>query len=642
MCGIAGIISTASFDGRLLKEMSALLRHRGPDDEGFALLDEHHKWQSFGGSDTAGELHHLPRLADQQPVTMGFVHRRLSIIDLSVHGHQPVISADGHQVMVFNGEIYNYVELRKEMQESGFTFHTDAEAEVVYRAIRCWGTKAFARFRGMWAIAFADTQINQLWLSRDRFGIKPLYYTELNGKLAFASEIKALIKTGLVPPEVSREKLFEYLTFGSLSKLYDEPFTHLKSVAPGSWTSVDLKTLRTRSERYYHLENAVEEAKQNRPDRHAFAACFEEAVGLHLRSDVPVGACLSGGLDSSAIVAACSQRMGAGPFPTFTAAFPGNAVDESHYAKMVAESFDNVQPHFITPTAEELVASLDEMIFAQDLPVGSTSVFAQWSVMKLAHSHGIKVLLDGQGADETLGGYYHFAGLRLIGLLRRGKFAAFVREYQQIKTRFTPAVNTALARTAYYYLPESLQRKLRTNQRLGARFIDPEYLKKWKMTVPARGGKDFESHAMRSIEYGLYELLRYEDRNSMAFGMESRVPFLDHKLVELVLALPESEKLHTGWTKFPVRHYLSGKVPDAITWRVDKLGFVTPQQDWKAQLTPTLRSYLENYNYPPELNAAYFKTLAHSDLSNNAHLSEFWRAYSVLRWMEVFGVEVGV
>lgn len=638
MCGIAGIVSRTSFDCRLLEQMSSILRHRGPDDEGLAVLEDR-KWQAFGGDDTVSELT-LPRFSSGQQASVGFVHRRLSILDLSVQGHQPMISSSGKQTMVFNGEIYNYLELRKELQSAGFHFQSESDTEVVFVAIQHWGTAAFSRFRGMWAIAFADSEQNQLILSRDRFGIKPLYFTEYNGKLAFASEIKALLKTNLMPAQVKREKLFEYLAFGSPSKAFDEPFAHLKSVEPGTFLTVDLDSLQTTFSRFYDIGTAVSVAKQNRPDRETFAACFEESIDLHLRSDVPVGACLSGGLDSSAIVAACSQRMGAGSFETFTAAFPGNAVDESHFAKMVAGSYGNVRPHFITPKAEELVASLDDLIFTQDLPVGSTSVFAQWSVMKLAHEHGIKVLMDGQGADETLGGYYNFAGLRLIGLLRSGRFGAFVKEYRNIQQRFTPAVNMALARAAYYYLPKNLQRQLRSNQRLGSRFIAPEYLKKWEMTVPARGGKDFESHALLSLQYGLYELLRYEDRNSMAFGIESRVPFLDHQLVELILALPESEKLHQGWTKYPVRHYLNHKVPDAITWRVDKLGFVTPQQDWKAQLAPALRSYLENYNYPPELNAAYFKSLAHADLSNNAHLSEFWRAYSVLRWMEVFGVEV--
>lgn len=640
MCGIAGIIGQTPVEAELLAKMSRSIRHRGPDDEGFALATDECRWAPFSGDDTVPELQ-LPKLEQNKSFRIGLVHRRLSILDLSPLGHQPMLSDDGQRALVFNGEIYNYQELRTELQAAGRTFRSPGDTEVVLAALEHWGTEAFKRFRGMWALAWVNLTKREMILSRDRFGIKPLYWCRHGGKFSFASEIKALLAAGVLPPKVQRERLFEYLAFGTLAQPYAEPYTHLESVSPGTFLTVNTDTLVSSETRYYDLEAAVQETKKQRPGWADFAPAFEESVRLHLRSDVPVGACLSGGLDSSAIVAACAGQMEGAEFHTYTAAFPGQSVDESHFAKQVADCYLNVQPHFTTPRAEDLVASLNDLIYTQDLPVGSTSVFAQWAVMQRAHADGITVLLDGQGADETLGGYYPFAGLRLIGLLRRGRLGGIVANYRHIRERFTPNVTTALARAGYYYLPESAQRMLRRRQRLGTRFIADDYARHWQMPIPDRGGRDFESHGLRSLQFGLYELLRYEDRNSMAFGIESRVPFLDHPLVELILALPEADKLHEGWTKYPVRRYLQGKVPDAITWRVDKLGFVTPQQDWKAQLAPALRTYLDQYDYPPELHADYFRSLARTDLSHATHLSEFWRAYSVLRWLEVFGVEMG-
>jgi len=639
MCGIAGIVAQQVFDCRLLQQMGDTLRHRGPDDEGFAIVGENAQLLAHRGKETVSELARLPRFTDGQQCRIGLVHRRLSILDLSELGHQPVLSADGQRALVFNGEIYNYKELRAELISKKIEFQSDSDTEVVFHALAHWGTSAFERFRGMWALAWLDMEKRELILSRDRFGIKPLYFSDFNGKLAFASEIKALLETGLMPPKVERDKLFEYLAFGALSRPFDEPYTHLKSVEPGTFLTVDIESSRRTATRYYHIEARVAEAKQNLPDAESFAKAFEESIKLHLRSDVPVGACLSGGLDSSAIVAAAAGQHPDQPFHTFTAAFPGNAVDESQYAKMVTDQFPNIQPHLVYPQAEGFSEDLDRLIHAQDLPMGSTSVFAQWEVMKLAHSRGMKVLLDGQGADEILGGYYNFAGLRLIGLLRRFQPGAFLREYRALKENFTPKINTAIGRAGYYYLPEWMQRRVRSQTRQGSHLIAPEYFKNWDMPVPARGGRDFESHALLSLQYGLYELLRYEDRNSMAFSIESRVPFLDHPLVECILAMPESEKMNNGWTKYPVRRYLQNRVPGAITWRKDKLGFVTPQSDWKNQLAPKLSEYLKHFDYPEELNASYFQSLAQQTLTDNTHLSEFWRAYSVLRWMEGNGVE---
>ncbi len=641
MCGIAGIVAPQGVRSELAVTMANAIRHRGPDDEGYVVLTADRQLKSFKGNDTHPSLVGLSFIDESENTQCVLAHRRLSILDLSVAGHQPLLSADGRHALVYNGEIYNHVALRRLLEEKGHHFTSDCDTEVVLRALMEWGEEAVTRFRGMWAFAWLNLENQSLLLSRDRFGIKPLYYSDYGGKLSFASEIKALLAAGLLPRVIKRNRLFEYLALGAMYEPYEEPFASLKSVAPGTHVKVGLADLRLEIKPYYNLEHEVELCAQNPGTAADFGAWLEESVQLHMGADVEVGTCLSGGLDSSAIVAASAKIPELSSMRAFTAVFPGYAEDEGRYARMVCDSFPVVQSVEILPTAQGLLADLDRMIYHQDLPIGSTSVFAQWEVMKQAGKSGVKVLLDGQGADEVLGGYLQFAGLRLLGLLKRGRFKTFRREYAWLRNRLTPKMLKTIARAAYYHLPENMQRRIRRQQRVGSHLIAPEWRKQWNMAEPDRGGRDFTAHSLRSMRYGLYELLRYEDRNSMAFGIESRVPFLDHHLVARSIALPEEQKMFEGWSKYPVRHYLNGKVPNDVTWRTDKKGFVTPQMQWKEQLAPHIQRYLAQCDFPAELNADYFRQLAARPVQSPAHLSEFWRAYSVLRWMESNNLAVG-
>lgn len=351
-----------------------------------------------------------------------------------------------------------------------------------------------------------------------------------------------------------------------------------------------------------------------------------------------VGSCLSGGLDSSAIVYSASQQLKEVPLKTITAAYQNKIIDESEYAKMVANDLKNVKDIYTYPDAKTLVADMDKMIYAQDLPIGSTSIFAQWEVMKCAGQHQIKVLLDGQGADEVLGGYYNFAGIHLIELLKKFKFNRFFKEYFQLKQNFTPEIKNAVLRAAYYYLPYHLQKQLRAKERLSFNFIDADKINELDLIIPKRGGKTYNEHATLSVKFGMYELLRYEDRNSMAFSIESRVPFLDHRLVAFMRGLPNEQKIHQGWTKYILRKMLNDKLNDKVVWRKDKKGFVTPQQEWKNELMNNLVTELKESEMPSIMNKDYVLQLCNKDLSNASHLSEFWRAYSVVKWYNVFNL----
>jgi len=639
MCGIAGIYNSHGIELKEVHSLSKILKHRGPDDEGFYIANKEFA-QTCRGNDTISELQELKHLSEFNiQANLALVHRRLSILDVSELGHQPYVSDDENYVLIFNGEVYNYKEIRKKLQQKGHSFKSDSDTEVVLKSFMEWGNTCVSRFVGMWAFTIYNKRENTLTLSRDRYGIKPLYYFHNNDCFAFASEIKALLKLKDIDKSLSDENLGSYLAFGTTSNPYQNLFQNILDVDPGCNYIYNLSTQNIVKENYFSVEDQLPE---NRNSAHSnnlkFEELFNQSMGLHLRSDVEVGSCLSGGLDSSAIVYSASQQLVGKSLKTFTAAFQNKSVDESDYAKLVANQLTNVKDIYTYPTAKTLVADMDKMMYHQDLPIGSTSIFAQWEVMKCVNQNQVKVLLDGQGADEVLGGYYNFAGIHLIELLKSLKFVRFLREYNQLKRNFTPQMKNAVLRAAYYYLPQKLQQKLRAKERLSYNFIKSEKLNELGLEIPKRGGKTFEEHVNLSIQYGMYELLRYEDRNSMAFSVESRVPFLDHRLVDFVRGLPNNQKINGGWTKYVLRKMLDKKLDDKVVWRKDKKGFVTPQQDWKNELMTSLTTELKDSDMPSLMDREYVLKLCDRDFSNASHLSEFWRAYSVVKWYNIFNL----
>lgn len=621
MCGIAGIVSKEQHSVDLLSKCSDLLKHRGPDDEGFIILENHH-FSHYSGTESQVEL--APLSGDFQ---VGLIHRRLSILDLSSAGHQPMVAGNARYAITYNGEIYNYKEIRKELEAEGTTFQSDTDTEVILAAFIKWGDACQEKFIGMWAFGILDSKENTLFLSRDRFGIKPLYYSLLESTFAFASEIKPLLETGMASRKVTKEKLAEYLSFGTLSESQENLFLDIIDFPPAHGGVFDLGTMKLSTKCYYEMPSD--------PNTRSFDEVFNESIRYHLRSDVPVGCCLSGGLDSTAIVTALDGQ--ASKVDSYTASFPGTDVDEKQYVDIVK---GDIEKHFCFPTSLELLKEVDQMIYHQELPIGSSSIFAQWSVMKSASENGTKVLLDGQGADEIFGGYYNFAGIFVLELMKKGKAAASKKAYDDLKKNFTSNMKNATARAGYYFLPKAAQRLLRKKTRLGMSFIHPnfEYLLKG-IKIPERGGKTMREHSELSLEFGMYDLLRYEDRNSMAFSIESRVPFLDHRVVEFALNMPITDKIVEGWTKYPIRKYLEGKQPEELVYRKDKIGFATPQQEWKNDLAEEMKSYFKA-NMPDFFNQEYILEICEKEELSNSHLSEFFRLYSILKWIEIFQVEI--
>lgn len=632
MCGIAGIVDETGVSVAEILTMSKTLRHRGPDDEGFLLANET-TVLTARGNDTIKALENVTHLDEINfDATLLLLHRRLSVVDVSENGHQPMCSNNKNYAIVFNGEIYNHKEIRTQLQQKGYVFNSTSDTEVVLNAFIEWGIACVNQFVGMWAFAIYQHKEQKITFSRDRFGIKPLYIYKKAHFFAFASEIKALLILKKVDKNISNQHLGSYLAYGTTQHPYQNLYENIIDAEPGCNYELDLNTLDLKKQTYFSLSTPIEQAIDSNNLTQQFEELFANSIALHLQADVEIGSCLSGGLDSSAIVYYAAKQLGAKKLTTFTAAYNDKNVDESNFAKMVANNQKNISDHYTYPSSATFINDLDKLIYHQDLPIGSTSIFAQWEVMKFANQHQIKVLLDGQGADELLGGYYNFAGLQLIELLKKMKFISFFKQYQLLKNNFTPAIKTAVLRAAYYYLPEKSQQKLRASERHSFAFIKNDALPLLQLDVPKRGGKTFSEHSDLSMQFGMYELLRYEDRNSMAFSIESRVPFLDHRLVNFIRALPTHQKINNGWTKLILRKIIADKLPNEIVWRKDKKGFVTPQQDWKKDLMNKLTNELQALKIPEIMDRDYLLKLCKQDFSNPSHLSEFWRVYSVVKW----------
>jgi len=644
MCGIAGIINKNGIESGQLQKMSEVLRHRGPDDEGYVMISLEGSYTFLRGRDTIPELSGIPnikeKLSDQ---VIGMVHRRLSIIDLTATGHQPMTYQNDQLLIVFNGEIYNYKEIRHELKNKGYKFTSESDTEVIMASYIEWGELCVNRFIGMWSFALYDKRKGELFLSRDRFGIKPLYFVHKDNKFAFASEIKALLALDFVEAKANINAVIEFLAFGNTSDPSGNLFAEIEVVPEGCSLLVDIKNGSKKLSRYYDLEKATEGKLFNSESEaiEEFRSIFQNTVQLHIRSDVPVGVNLSGGLDSSSLTAFMAMELGGKPFNTFTAAFHQVDLDESGFAKLVTGRYPSIIPHYTYPDIHVFWDELDKQIWHHDLPFHSTSMFAQWEVMKLAHNNNIKVLLNGQGADEMLGGYYNFAGIYILDLIKQLKLVKAVHEYNSIKKNYTKNINSAISRALYAFLPEYLKTIARKNQRIGMQFISQDYQPYIsKIKPPELYGKDYRSLSINAVKNGLQQLLRYEDRLSMAFSIESRVPFLDHRLVEYSIALDSSLKLKDGWTKYILRKSSEPFLPKDIIWRKDKMGFLTPANQWKNELNKELIAYLENEKFLPLFDKNKIIEVCNKDLHHPTHISEFWKMIALLKWSNVFNVTI--
>jgi asparagine synthase (glutamine-hydrolysing) len=552
MCGICGFNWT---DASLLRRMMDVQAHRGPDAAD-AFSDER--------------------------ISLG--HRRLSIIDLSDAGRQPMANEDGSLRVVFNGEIYNYIELAQELRALGHAFRTRTDTEVILHAYEQWGEACLARFNGMFAFALYDAPQRRLFLARDRYGIKPLHYWHAGGRFAFASEIKALLEHPDVPRRPDDLAVYEYLAFNCYNHTERTFFEAVRSLLPGECATFDLETGRLARRLWYEVPVGRERPPGNEREAvERFRDLFFDAIRLRLtRSDVEVGSCLSGGLDSSSIV--CSMHhLGearARDHQTFSVLFPGTDIDESPYVSEVA-GLAGLRSHTTTSSAERLLEDLGRLVWHQDEPFGGPSIFAQWEVMRLAHAQRIKVLLDGQGADELLAGYLFFQGYLMLEYLLGGRLCAAAAEAAGFVRLHGRRTDPFLA-AALFCAPRGLKAALARRYMRVPMAADFRRRMAGASDVPAhmysRVGLN-QALAYR-VRFSLPQLLREEDRNSMAFSIESRLPFLDYRLVEYLFSLGPQWKVRRGLTKYVLREAMRGVLPEAVRMRMGKLGFPTPIVEW--------------------------------------------------------------
>lgn len=637
MCGIGGVVfekPTEQF-GQLLR-LSKDLTHRGPDDVGFLIWD--------GKEVTKGR--ELPR----QPFRVGLVHRRLSIIDPSEGGWQPMGSPDGRYFVVFNGEIYNFVELRAELKATGHSFRTRSDTEVLLSAWKVWGPSSLQRFVGMFAFSLLDTEENRLYLVRDPFGIKPLYYAPFPGGLVFSSEIPPLLHFSQVSRKVHPDRLYKYLRFGLTDYGGDTLFTGVKQLPPGHYLRIELESSDIAALIRYWEWNL----------REPFSISFEEAaehlrtlfldsVRLHLRSDVPVGAALSGGIDSSSIVSAMRYLEPDLELHTFSFVAESEEVCEERYIDLVTHAV-GARVHKVWIRPSELVKDLDVLIRAQGEPFGSTSIYAQYKVFQLAKEAGIKVMLDGQGADELLAGYINYDAARVVSLLSSGQFRGalellltFSRQtgrggiWRRVFARLLPAALQPVARslTGGSLMPRWLEVRW-----FAERGVESSSLSKLSGLQRERLRMElFETLTKTSLPM----LLRYEDRNSMAHSIESRVPFLTPTLAEFVLNLPEGYILSPArGSKAVFKEAMRGLVPDKILDRKDKIGFATPELQWFRSQLPWVEAQLkgEVLRSIPPLRADGVLQEWRKVLEGQRPFDfRVWRWINLVAWTRVFGVE---
>lgn len=581
MCGILGAFSrqtpTQDWFEPAFREALELVKHRGPDGSGY--------WDT-----------------GKQPLFVAFGHRRLSIIDLSTDASQPFANDQG-LVTIFNGEIYNYIELRQELQAQGYKFSTSSDTEVILRAYEAWGTRCFERFNGMWAIAIWDAKAEKLILSRDRMGVKPLYYTIIGETLFFGSEIKQLLglhKRAGQKPGWNVYRLYEFLAHVKLHHAEETLYEGIYQFKPGCFAELDSKTsvsverLRSQMKRYWDFP-AEEEFLNNMSFEDAAAELrrlLESAVMLRLRSDVPVGSALSGGLDSSAIVSIIA-RLNPQKQKTFSATFKGQPIDERRYAEMVIKDTP-IEGVFVEPTADSLVKALPDLIRYQDGPFPTTSMYAQLEVFKAASAHGVTVMLDGQGADEIFGGYEGFFKAYLQSVKKsRGAVAAAIEGTLFVKNHpryFTLQRARRKFSSKFDWLSvfsDKAKTQIKARQEEYSRSGDPYLLggSVRRYSDPLR-----EALYCATVCTSLPSLLAFEDRNSMAFSVESRTPFLDYRIVEFAFKCPPAFHMRHGMRKALLREAIKGLVPEAIRMRKDKLGFVTPEEDWRQSYLASLKA----------------------------------------------------
>jgi asparagine synthase (glutamine-hydrolysing) len=633
MCGISCVLDPAS-RGTLVDELRAMhspIRHRGPDGEGFAYVSREGGFSDHPSGDAIAAL----------------AFRWLKIQDTLDEAQQPFASHDGSVRLLFNGEIYNFRALRAELEREGLAFHTESDTEVVAAAYDRWGTGCFARFRGMWAMVIVDLRTRHVVVSRDRFGIKPLQYFSADGRLYFASEAKQLL--AVRSARADHDALLHFLTG---SRIPDRERTFLagvRSVPPGTFATIPLdagpRELKFAS--YWTLPTNVTPVGFD-VALDQLRELMNEVVGLHMTAAVPVGALLSGGIDSS-VVAAIARRSGHS-FPTFSMFLEPSygRLDESPFILATSKRLE-IANHAVTVTATDVREHFDRVVATHEEPLAGIALIAQYLVYKLAAEHGVRVVLDGQGADEEFAGYPRQQYAYLLDLLLRLRWLRGGRELAALGRHDSREWNR-FARNAAGTLLRPL-RSSRAAHRLAWLNLPAREVARFHAgdleTAKHAPGKTRLARALYAdtMSLNLYDVLGIGDRNAMAHSIESRVPFVDHVLTEFAFTLPDELKIGDGWRKHLLRRLAAESIPSEVAYRTDKMGFAVPQARWmRSHFADEIRGLADRDAIAA---STLFERRGVRDLTeqflergDDTAASSVWRILAAARWSEVHGVTI--
>ena len=598
MCGIGGIINknNKSVEELLIHQMTDIIAHRGPDSSGSYLYKN-----------------------------IAFGHRRLSILDLSSSGHQPMKYLDD-LVITYNGEIYNFIEIREELIQKGYIFDSNSDTEVILKAYHCWGKTCVNYFNGMWSFSILDIKQKIVFCSRDRFGVKPFYYIENNDLFSFGSEISQLLP--FLPNRILNKKVaLDYLISGIEECSNETFFKDIYLLKGGHNLVFDLQTNSYEIERYYNLKLSA----QKNTSVDDYIQELKRSITLRLRSDVKVGTCLSGGIDSSTISSFASKlyQNSNEKFMAIHAKSSEYKTDESEFAKIVSK-IANINLNFVEPSYSDFKSNILSIIKIQQEPFGSLSIIMQYFVFKKAKELGCIVMLDGQGGDETLLGYERYYPAIVKSKKGIAKLKALLQSSKNSRLSLIDTI-----KYQYYFSNYKLRlKRLKYKNSFYKSEIINEYESE-ELRIISESYNDISILQKNEIVSSqLPHLLKYEDRNSMANSIESRLPFLDYKLVELSLNTNNSLKIKDGWTKFILRKAAETILPKEIVWRKAKLGFNAPEKTWTKEFENEMIKEIQQseiLNNFIDFKKLYFK---------NLDLRTKWRLYNFSAWEKEFKVKL--
>ena len=602
MCGICGIVNfdNAEVSTLSIETMMNAMKHRGPDDEGIFITDN---------------------------IGLGFV--RLSILDLTPAGHQPMKSSDGNYVLIFNGEIYNYIELRNELKTKGYTFKSDSDSEVLLNAYIEWGEDALNHLNGMFAFVIYDKVKKEIFGARDRFGIKPFYYKKTENRLVFASDIPSILSISESRPKPNDKIIYDYLTYNRTNHTNETFFEDVLKLSHGHCILIKngLVTLK----KWYDLNDKVRKLKPLSFNEKDFFQEFSKSINLQLRSDVEVGTCLSGGLDSSAITSIVLKNN-TKALHSFSAIYDlGDSGDETPFINIYSDT--SLRMHFTKPTADSLLQDIYNLHSAISEPIPNTSEYAEYKVMELAKKN-CTVILNGQGADEMMAGYHYFYGYYFKELLLSFKLVELVKEIY-----FYLSIHRSLfgLKSFLFSMNPRLFTKLKRNY-LKSDFKNRFSDKKNPILDDFYNAKTLQEFLIKHFEYKFEHHLLWADKSGMHFSLETRFPFLDHNLVEKTLA--SGITIKNGWTKHLLRESMNGILPEKIRLRVDKMGFETPEKKWFQ--TPEMKSFVKKVLSTDKFKGRnYFDNTKVDKVLNeyfnqNIYNPDIWKWLSLEIWFNLY------